>query len=296
MSKKNPMVPLQFGTDKTPKTKRESTFPFVDLTDSLLPIEIETEAQAEQLRRAMVGWSNYITRLSAHALDKEMAFLVARAYLRRGVGHTALGEWDTAVSDLTQVISMNVGAAEINTACLYRARAFDGLGEDRKAVDDLTHVLAVCDQAINHKGEFLPLRSIVASLYAYRALLFCRLDSFNLAVSDGTHAIALASDCADAYSIRGSALGHLGETERALSDCTRSIELEQKAVFFYRRALVLERRGEYSQGLDFEPANNQFRVAHDNLLLHRFMEICLMSPTMGQKLTDDQEPEGGDHE
>lgn len=301
MSKQKRTVDLPLITDRPPKAKRGTSPHFVDLTDSLTPLMAETEEQAEQVRRAMVGWSNYITRLSAHSMDRETAFLVARAYLRRGVGHTALSEWQAAVSDLTQVITMQVGEAENNTAILYRARAFDGLGSDGHAIDDLTRVLTACEQAIDPKGNSRLDLAHVAPLYAYRALLYCRLDSFDLAVSDCDRAICLADDCAEAYSVRGSAFRHLGETERALSDCNRSVELEERPVLYYRRALVLQQRGDYSQALTdlehalhFEPTNSQFKNARDTLLLYWIGSLGLASPTKTQ-IAATHQGNGGHH-
>ena len=301
MSKQKRTAGHRPGEERLPKSKRDTRPLFVDLSDALIPLVIDAEEQAEQLRRAMVGWSNYITRLSARPMDRETAYLVARAYLRRGAGYWALFDWQAAVSDLTQVIAMGVGEAETNTAYLFRARAFDGLGSDSEATRDLTRTLEVCEQAIAPKQEARVSPALVAALYAYRALLYCRLDSFDLAAADCDRAIALDAECADAYSVRGSAYQHLGEAERALPDCDRSIELAGKAVFYYRRALVHQQLCNYSQAFDDidralsqEPANYQFNVARDELLLHWLSRLGLATPTKTQIAAINQ-ARGGRH-
>jgi tetratricopeptide (TPR) repeat protein len=289
MSKPNRAAGSSPGPTRTPKAKRDTRPLFVDLTDASIPLVVDTPEQAEQIRRAMVGWSRYIERLSARAMDKETAYLVARAYLRRGAGNFALFDWPAAVADLTQVITMQAGEAETNTAYLYRARAYDGLGSNQEAIADLARTLEVCEQAIAPKQAARTTPALVAPLYAYRALLYCRLEAFNLAVADCDRAMALDADCPEAYSVRGSAYRHLGEAERALSDSNRSIELDGRAVFYYRRALVHQQLGDYKQGfadiehaLSLEPANYQFNVARDELLLDFLGSLGLATPTTTQ--------------
>jgi tetratricopeptide (TPR) repeat protein len=291
MSKQKRTTGHRSGVERAtkPKSKRDTRPLFVDLSDALIPLVIGAEEQAEQLRRAMVGWSNYITRLSARPMDRETAFLVTRAYLRRGAGYWALCDWKAAVSDLTQVITMQVGEAETNTAYLFRARAFDGQGADQEAIRDLTRTLEVCERAIAPKQAARISPALVAALYAYRALLYCRTSAFDLAAADCDRALTLDAECADAYSVRGSAYQHQGEAERALLDCNRSIQLEGRAIFYYRRALVHQQLRNYSQAFDDidralsrEPANYQFNIARDELLRDSLGSLGLASPTKTQ--------------
>ena len=182
------------------------------------------EETIQDLRRHMAAWTTFIDRLSSRSMEAGTKFYVARARLRRGVAHTLLSEWQAAALDLSQVISLRVDEATTNTAYVYRAQAYDGLGQDVSSMHDWTHVLMSIEHASSHPERFS--KELAAQGYAYRARLSCRREDYKQAIADCDRALAFYGGCAEAYSVRGRASSLLGRWTAALADCTKAVELE----------------------------------------------------------------------
>ena len=256
---------------------------FVDLDDGSIPFEINEET-IQHLRRNMAAWTTLIDRLSLRTKESETKFYVARAVLRRGVAHTLLSEWQAAALDLSQVIAMRAGEAMTNTAYVYRAQTYDGLGQDEASMRDWTQVLMIIEHASSHPERFS--KELAAQGYAYRARLFCRQEDYKQAIADCDRALAFHHGCAEAYSVRGRAYSLIGKWTAALADCTKAIELEGWSVHYYRRGLVHKQIGNYDQALaDFEwasqcePENVLFRRERADLLMLRLVHMGVYTPS-----------------
>lgn len=266
---------------------------FVNLDDGSIPSEMNEET-IQKLRRNMAAWTTLIDRLSSQkAKNPDTTFYLARARLRLGVAHTLLCEWQSATLDLSQVIAMRVGEAITNTAYVYRAQAYDGLGQDEASMHDWNSVLMSIEHASSHPECFS--KELAAQGYAYRARLSCRQENYKQAISDCDRALAFYNGCAEAYSVRGRAYSLLGKWTTALADCTKAIELEGWPVHYYRRGLVHKQIGNYDQAVaDFEqacqrePENVLFKRERAGLLMLRLVHMgtpsfsAVLNPSKGE--------------
>ena len=270
------------GKQKSPtgKKRKEKASPqplFASILDGNIPSELNEET-IRTLRAAMKAWTTYVDRLSSvHSMDTETKFLVARALLRRGVANTLLCEWHTAVSDFSQVITLDANEAETNTAYMYRAQANDALAYYEESMRDWTWVLMAIEHASSQPERFS--KELASQGYAFRARLYCRQERYTQAISDCDRALALDKECAEAYSVRGRAFSLLNKLTPALADCTKAIELAGWPVHYYRRGLVHKQMGNYEQGfVDFEQAYHQepdnalFKREHADLFLLRLIQ------------------------
>jgi tetratricopeptide (TPR) repeat protein len=279
MGKSKRTVKTHAASAHTKRTQKPTEPVFIDLSDGTIPLKVDSPTVAEQLRRTMVGWSNYITRLSKGSMDRETTYLVARAILRRGIAHTVLFEWQAALNDLSQVISMHVGAAETNTAYYFRAMVHAELEQDEEALADWTRVLETIEQGSSRqRGSEAFTQGLVSDLYAYRARIYIRLERYAQAIADCDRALSLDPGCAEAYSVRGSAHSLLKQMDQALADASRAIELEVSPMQYYRRGLVYKRQADYEHAFaDFdhayqqEPENSHFRQERAELLRLRMI-------------------------
>lgn len=253
---------------------------FFSLEDGGIPptlSEPELRPAQEPLRRTIQAWvralSTYIERLSAaRSVDSETTLLIAHALLRRGIAHCMLEEWQPALSDCSQVIAMNVGEPETNTATLFRARAYEALEMETCALQDWTMILEAIEHASPTPERFSPL--LAAQAYVSRARLLARAETYPEALADCERALTFEATCAEAYSVRGTILHCLGENEQALIDCTRAIDLAGWPAHYYRRGLVYKHLGQYEQAyLDVEQAH---RREPENPLYQQEYAILLM--------------------
>ncbi len=251
---------------------------FVSLNDGSFPLS-ENVQNSEELHRAIAAWTTYIQRLSSPCrMDAETAWLIARALLRRGVAYLLVQEPEAALHDLSQVITMQVGEVETNTAYLYRAQVYDALGQDAASFSDWTAMLEAIERASAHPQRFP--KELAAQGYASRARLYCGQENYTQAIADCDRALAFNAACAEAYSIRRRAASLLLKWTEALADCTRAIELAGWPVHYYRRGLVHEQMGNYDQAFfdverayRQEPDNERFAKEYAQLLMLRLMRM-----------------------
>ena len=76
-----------------------------------------------------------------------------------------------------------------------------------------------------------------------------RLEDIARAISDATRTIELDPKSVNAYLNRGSAYTYRGDVERAIADYTRILEIDAKHVFAY-----VDRSNAYLKGRDYDRA------------------------------------------
>lgn len=97
---------------------------------------------------------------------------------------------------------------------------------------------------------------------------------YDLAISQGSKAIALSPSFAEAYNSRGIAYAKSKQDKRAINDYSKAIELNPRRAFYYKnRGLAHRRQGhydsaiqDYSKGIKLTPKNgelyNNRAIAH----------------------------------
>jgi tetratricopeptide (TPR) repeat protein len=161
----------------------------------------------------------------------------ARAYLDRGIARYNQGDLPAAIADFDQAVAL---APQYATAYYNRGLA-------RKDVGDLPASIADFDRAIALNPRF-------AGAHNNRGIARYDLGDLPAAIADYDRAIALFFDGPDkarAYNNRGLARYDLGDPPAAIADYDRAIALDaQYADPYYNRGRAHKDRGETEQAVD----------------------------------------------
>src|SRR5258706_641353 len=199
---------------------------------------------------------------------EQLAFL----YVRRGVCHRRLLEFDPAVADIRQAIAIQPETAYF-WACLGIAHYYQGQIEP--AVTELSHAIeleyfgderaweirAMCYQALGEHDKAIHDFSVrlgmdvpaFPQLWAQRAYSHLLLGQYAQAIHDCDHGERLdtAGDTFDLYRIRAHARYVLGEAGAALADFSRAIALRRDLAELYLwRGLAYKSLGDQQASAD----------------------------------------------
>ena len=213
-----------------------------------------SEFPPEKLPEYILAWGNYITRLTEECEhNQEMGRQVSLVRLRRAFGRLIQGKPALTIADTSWVIDRKAGAREINTAHLLRAYACGATGnmqQYEQGILDWNCVISLYERACDQ-----PLHETLCILYLERAQLHAELSHYELAVADCDRVERSGPLTAVLLSVRGLARGYLGEEQRALEDCSHSIEMEATPDGYFRRGCLYSHLGRFVEACaDFERA------------------------------------------
>jgi tetratricopeptide (TPR) repeat protein len=135
----------------------------------------------------------------------------AGAYIDRGIIFATRGEWDMAIADFTEAISLDNNLA---SAYLLRGRAlFSSAAKVVNIGENFSNVTSSIDNGWSASSQQLML--------------------YDKAINDFTQAIMLDQNSGQAYQERATAYAHKGENNRAISDYTQAIRLTPNNVRVY---------------------------------------------------------------
>ena len=244
------------------------------LGDAIIPVDL-SEQEPEALHKTVQVLDTALARLASCAhTDADTQQWMMRARLHRGVALCLLGSWQEASDDLAHIIEREPATAEAHTASLFLALAYDvGLQQDALAEQTWTRVLKTIETSLQPESEQASLL-LAAQVSVACARLLARKGAFLQAIAACDRALSWDQNCAEAYSVRGAASGHVGQMDQAERDCRKAIELANWPVHSYRRALVYKRRGDYQRALD--DITRACRMEPDNPLFRQERLIILM--------------------
>ena len=135
---------------------------------------------------------------------------LAIAYNNRGSAYTNKGDYDHALSDLNEAITLNpnYATAFYNRAIVYN----DGKHDTQRAIQDY-------DQAIQFKPDY-------DSAYNNRGSAYDDLGQYDRAIQDYNEALRLKPDFGMAFTNRGVAYRHLHQYAKALPDYDEALRLD----------------------------------------------------------------------
>jgi tetratricopeptide (TPR) repeat protein len=133
---------------------------------------------------------------------------VAIALYNRGIAHSAKGNYDNGIRDLTASLALNPNYAK---AHYNRALAHFSKGDAEAAITDYT--------------EALRLRPKDSLAYSRRAAAILEKGQYDSAVADATEAIRLNPQDDFAYATRAAAYYFTGHYDRAITDFTVAIRM-----------------------------------------------------------------------
>lgn len=136
------------------------------------------------------------------------------AYACRAIAYNALAEYDKAIADVTQAISLGSKDAYLTRAYAYRR------------VKDLDNAMADCNLAIEHEPKYW-------EGYVSRAELWQDKGNYAEAMKDCDQVLQFMSTCGYAYMVRGEAHLALKEPEDAVRDLNMAVEILAKSADAY---------------------------------------------------------------
>ncbi len=210
-------------------------------TQALVTPVIETYIRQGQSKYAAKDFDGAIADFS-QVLTLNPKF--AAAFNNRAMARQAKGDFDGAIDDFTQAISIDPQLAEV-----YFSR-----GNTKSIKGDLDGAMADFTQAISIDPR-------IEGAYFQRGNARSAKGDFDGAIADFTQVVTVNPSQAIAYANRGFAKQAKKDLQGAIDDYTQAIALDPKiAATYYIRGLAKQARGEdgsavldFNQALDLDP-------------------------------------------
>jgi len=160
-------------------------------------------------------------------------------YLTRARAFQQMGDYKRAQDDLDTMVRL---FNELPAAYAARVELWESQGEYKKALEDLTLLL-----------ELEPENALA---YHQRAMMYQKSGEYDLAIDDYSTAIKFSPEDYRHYVMRATAYSDSGDEEAALQNLARALKLNPKSFeAYFNRGLVFFRQQEYQQALeDFDRA------------------------------------------
>lgn len=186
----------------------------------------------------VLGNAAHVDRLRKEVDVQDLTLIIdnsdtasVEAYYERGCAYQSLGRYDEAISDLTRVIACE---PEFWKAHYARARAYRSAGQFDKSILDFTMIISNISE--------------LAEAYHELGITYLKKGDLDLdlALGNFARAIQIQPNFAEAY--LGSAIIYdkQNEIEKAIADCTKSIDLcedpKKRALAFMFRAELYAKR------------------------------------------------------
>ena len=302
------------GVTKTVKALGKTNKGFQAEPNSLPPKRCEREKQGleKQFHESNqeltpVGWKDKAVALfedekyseAIEYLNKaiELDPNYAKAYFGRGFLYTRLAQYQRAIEDLDQVISLGPTLSFLP----YELRGFAYIqkGDYDRAIADLTKALEIDPHqadtyhlrgaAWHGKGDFdraiadctkaLEIDPRHADAYHRRALTWALKGNNDRAIADCDKALEIDPRDANAYSLRGAAWQGKGDFDRAIADCDKALEIDPRHADAYNfRGLTWALKGDFDQAI--ADATKALSLNPDN---KNYQEIVAELETMANR-------------
>jgi tetratricopeptide (TPR) repeat protein len=166
---------------------------------------------------------------------------LAASHSNRGIGYFDQGEFDRAIADYNQALTLNP----------KNAAAYNNRGNAYSTKHDY-------DRAIADYNEAIILDPKYVAPYNGRGNVYNDKRDYDRAIADYSQAIALDPKYALAFNGRGLAYAHKGELDPAIADYNQALTLDPKYLqAVYNRALAYKAKAiaDLRQIIDREPNN-----------------------------------------
>lgn len=177
----------------------------------------------------------------------------AVAHYRRGEAYRLKGEFDRAIEDFSQVLTL---APNDVTTRIQRGNAYLGKRQYQEAVDDFSRAIKIDPKS--------------GTAYYNRGRVFAMAQRYDQAIRDFDQALKLNPKDAQAYNNRGNAYKNIGELDRAIRDYKEAIRLDPKQAEAYGNlGRAYQIGGAYAQAVEAFSAFVQLKPrsagGHNNL-------------------------------
>jgi tetratricopeptide (TPR) repeat protein len=156
----------------------------------------------------------------------------------RGYLLIAMSRNQEAIADLNLALTRSLEVRQ-NCACresahAIRAKAYENLGEYKKAIDDYSVAINALEKKIDPKFDRLAqMRQLYPEYLRQRAQSYIRSKQPELAIPDCNKLVALNKTHASYYTLRGDAYAAAGKLGEALKDFTAASKLDPKLDYAY---------------------------------------------------------------
>jgi tetratricopeptide (TPR) repeat protein len=207
--------------------------------DSATRLDVRGDAQTQRMVASLAGQKTAV-KTASYGEGGKAALETAGAFLDRGILFTDRGDYDTAIADYTEAITLNPNLA---AAYFHRGITYSLQEDYDRAISDYT-------QAIRIDPDY-------AQAYYHRGITynFDKKD-YDKAIADYTQAIRIDPDYAEAYYQRGMIyLFKKEDHDKAIADYTQLIRLDSDdagttADIWYRgRAFAYSEKGDYDKAM-----------------------------------------------
>lgn len=177
---------------------------------------------------ADVRQASFITVVADYGERTNIQPLTAGTYLDRGILFASRHEWNMAIADFTEAISLD---RKLASAYVLRGRALYASASYVTSVgQNFSNVITTITDDWNKSTE--------------------RQNLYNRAIADFTEAIRLEPNSAHAYRERGVAYSDKGDQDRAITDLNHAIRIAPNYVLAYNnRGNIYRRRKEYDRAI-----------------------------------------------
>ncbi len=192
--------------------------------------------------------------------------LLAKAYIARGLEHSARGREERAVTDYNEAILLCPGKADPYN---NRGHSYAKQEDYVRAIADYRRALEISpgfelaqanlEMATNFPGKIAQLTREIekmpaAGSYCDRGIYYAKLHNFQKALPDLDRAIALDPLMVRAFKNRGSVYQVMHDDERALADYKNAFALDPLDPIllrrvYYQQALILSRNGRKQESM-----------------------------------------------
>lgn len=154
-------------------------------------------------------------------------------YLNRALVYKDKGEYDRAIADYTEALSINPNYIE---AYNRRGNAYSYKGEFDKAIADY-------NRALKMDSEYV-------EAYYRRGNVYYDKGEYNKAIADYTQALEIDTTHAETYYNRGNAFGRIGEHNKAIADYTQTLMIDPAHIkACYNRAVAYSLMKNYDEAI-----------------------------------------------
>jgi tetratricopeptide (TPR) repeat protein len=153
----------------------------------------------------------------------------AGAFLDRGIAFAMRGDYETAIAEFTEALTLD---GNLTSAYMLRGRALRA------------SVTKVYDVGANFSG-------IATIGTGGKALSSAQRGAFDRAIADYTQALRLDPDNADAYLERGDAYANIGDPDKAIADYTAALRIDPNfAAAYVSRGLAYGDKGMHDRAIE----------------------------------------------
>ena len=225
------------GNDFRPQDRDESaTVATESASQPLVLIPVEAADVARHRRRNVAIWlaaALALIAIAALAYKHKVDPIRAQEAFDAGSRMLKGARYPQAILYFDQAIQLKSGFSD---AYLMRARAFEADGKTASAIADFTKVI---EMRPNDPGPLLE-----------RGRVFIDGKDYQSAIQDAAAALALDSNLAEAYFMRGTAVRGMGNLESALNDFNRAVKLAPTQVHYFERGITYQMMNRHNEAIE----------------------------------------------